>query len=91
MRNVTGLALRLPRFLPVRVSLRRKLRSNQAEAPKDNCYDLKSKEVNSVPIKENILIFSGTQRKGVTGSREQNRRSPPVCIVPRYYLLTCVI
>lgn len=44
--------------------------SKQAEAPKDNRYDLKSKEVNPVPIQDNMLIFSGTQRKGLEGSRE---------------------
>lgn len=44
--------------------------SSQAETPKDNRYDLRSKQVNPVPGQENMLIFSGTQRKGVEGSRE---------------------
>lgn len=43
-RDVTELALRsLLRFLPVRVTPRGKLMSNLAEAPKDNCFDLKSR------------------------------------------------
>lgn len=36
---------------------------NQAEAPKDDCFGLKSKEVNSVPREENILIFQGHKEK----------------------------
>lgn len=44
-------------------SLGWKLVSNQAEAPKDDCFGLKSKEVNSVPREENVLIFQGHKEK----------------------------
>lgn len=63
-RDVTDLALRsLLRFLPIRVTPRGKLVSNLAKAPKDNCFDLKSKEVNPVCRQDNILIFQGHKEK----------------------------
>lgn len=63
-RDVTKLTLRsLLRFLPVRVTPRGKSMSNLAEAPKDNCFDLKSKEVNPVRRQDNILIFQGHKEK----------------------------
>lgn len=66
----------LPEFPPVRVTPKRELVSNQAEAPKGCCFDLTSKEVNPVPRQENIPIcFKGTKKRS-QGSGKQKVRSP---------------